>query len=132
MRTGLLDRRLVRDDIEWFWSSVPIVAKHHARRLPWAPDEATALWTALDDIAGQMGQPATAADDRRGRPPTRIRPLLEELDSIRGLAARPPRSAGRTDAFDWVAASDALIAEEHGPTSGGNGRRARRVPSGES
>jgi hypothetical protein len=100
-------------DIEWFWASVPIVAKHHSRRLPWADDETTALWTAFTDIAARLGTPRLASVER----PTDLRALLEQMDLLLEAVGLPVRSPLRQEAYDWVAVAEALATREDNPST---------------
>jgi predicted nucleotidyltransferase len=103
----------LRDAVEWFWSDVCIVAKHQARRWPWADDEITALWAVVYDVAVQLGSRIVGPEHR----PAGLRPLLAEMERLAPLLEAPACASGQADANDWVSVSERLVQEDWSPAS---------------
>jgi hypothetical protein len=103
----------LRNAINWFWSDVSIVAKHHARRRPWAEGEITALWAVVDDVAQQLGTRIVRPEHR----PAVLRPLLAQMERLATLPKAPACASGHADAYDWVSVSERPVQEGWSPAS---------------
>jgi hypothetical protein len=107
----------LRGRVEGFWSDLAIVARHHARRLGHAQDEAAALWSVMAETGTDVG----VAVDRR-RKNGGLRALLGEMDRVVaavGFEVIDP--AGQADAQAWLGVGEALHRESWTPGTGRGG-----------
>lgn len=95
-----------------FWSNAVVVAKHRARRIPWADDELDALRDSLTRIAEDLEAPHPGGTDPRRE----LRAVLSRMDQLLGPDRAAHHRAARADAYRWAEVTDELIGRGWQPT----------------